>query len=142
MRYPLLTLFLMAGLGLAQPKPSLYERLGRYDAISTIAEDYLAGLRADPRFKRFSGGRSADGLRRAKQMLKDQLCALTGGPCTYPGKEMRAAHGGLGITAEDWEANMKYMAAALDKSKITGAEKTEFLGLVDSLKPQIVDQPQ
>jgi hemoglobin len=142
MRYPLLTLVLMASLALAQSKPTLYERLGRYDAISTIAEDYLTGLRADPRFKRFSGGRSADGLRRAKQMLKDQLCALTGGPCTYPGKDMRAAHGGLGISAEEWEANMKYLAAALDQSKITGAEKTEFLAVVESLKPQIVEKSQ
>jgi hemoglobin len=132
-------LVFIAALAFAQDKPSLYQRIGRYDAISKIAEDYLTGLRADPRFARFSGGRSADGLRRAKQMLKDQLCALTGGPCTYPGKDMRAAHAGLGITAEDWASNLNYMAAALDKSKVAAVEKAEFLAVVDALKPEIVD---
>ena len=131
---------LLATLALAQEKPSLYQRIGRYDGISTIAEDYLTGLRADPRFARFSGGRSAESLKHAKQMLKDQLCALTGGPCTYPGKSMRSAHGGLGITAEDWAANMKYMAAALDKSKVAAMEKAEFLAIVDGLKPDIVEK--
>ena len=119
--------------------PSLYQRVGRYDAISAIAENYLTGLRADPRFARFSGGRSAESLRRAKQMLKDQLCALSGGPCTYPGKDMKAAHGGLGITSEDWAANMKYMAAALDKAKIGAADKAEFLAMVEGLRPEIVE---
>ena len=135
-----LLLVLIVALTLAQEKPSLYQRIGRYDAISTIAEDYLAGLRADPRFARFSGGRGAASLKHAKQMLKDQLCALTGGPCTYPGKDMRSAHAGLGITAEDWAANMKYMAAALDKSKVATTEKTEFLAIVDGLKPDIVEK--
>jgi hemoglobin len=131
---------LAAALAFAQVKPSLYQRIGRYDVISSIAEDYLTGLRADPRFARFSGGRSAVSLKHAKQMLKDQLCALTGGPCTYPGKDMRSAHAGLGITADDWAANMKYMAAALDKSKVAATEKAEFLAIVDALKPEIVEK--
>lgn len=128
--------------GVAQDKPakSLYERVGRYDGISAIAEAYLAGVRSDPQFARFVG-RGADSLTRAKQLLKDQLCALTGGPCTYIGRDMKTAHGGLGITAAEWATNMKYLAAALDKQKITGPEKAEFLALVDSLQPAIVEKP-
>jgi hypothetical protein len=29
---------------------TLYERVGRYDAISAIVDEYLKGLRADPQF--------------------------------------------------------------------------------------------
>jgi hemoglobin len=126
----------------AQEKPvrSLYERVGRYDGISAIADEYIKGIRADPRLAHFSGGRSADSLRRAKQLLKDQLCSLTGGPCSYIGRDMKTAHSGLGISAEDWAANMKYMAAALDAEKIAGTDKVEFLAVVDSLKPAIVQK--
>jgi hypothetical protein len=35
---------------------------------------------------------------------------------------------------------MKYMAAALDAVKIGGTEKAEFLAIVDSLKPAIVQK--
>ena len=118
---------------------SLYERIGRYDAISAIADEYLKGVRADPAFARFPG-RGADSLRRAKQLLKDQLCALSGGPCVYIGRDMKTTHGGLGITAAEWAVNMKYMSAALDKVKVQAKEKTEFLALVDALKPEIVEK--
>jgi hemoglobin len=122
-----------------QEKPTLYERVGRYDGIATIVDAYLKGLRADPQFQRFSG-RGTDSLVRAKQLLKDQLCAMTGGPCVYIGRDMKTAHGGLGITDADWAASMKYMAAALDRSHVSGSEKVEFLTLIDSLKPMFVEK--
>ncbi|HSM78020.1 MAG TPA: hypothetical protein VLT57_10360, partial [Bryobacteraceae bacterium] len=91
MRKCCVVLILLSFLAAAQEKPaSLYERVGRYDGISRIADEYLKGIRADPQFARFSG-RGADSLRRAKQLLKDQLCALTGGPCTYIGRDMKTA---------------------------------------------------
>ncbi len=137
----LLWILWLAPGGLAQQKgtPSLYERVGRYDGIAAIADAYLKGIRSDPQFARFSG-RGADSLQRARQLLKDQLCALTGGPCVYVGRDMKTAHGGLGITAAEWAANMKYLAAALDQVHIRGKEKTEFLAVVESLRPAIVEK--
>ncbi len=133
-------LLLFAGLMLAQDKPAttLYERVGRYDGIAAIAEEYLKGVRADPQFARFAG-RGADSLKRSRQLLKDQLCAMTGGPCVYIGRDMKTAHGGLAITPAEWAVNMKYMAAALDKQRISGKDREEFLRLVDSLKAQITE---
>src|ERR1700726_2292318 len=99
----MLALTLADGVASEQGKPSalLYERLGRYDGIAKIADEYLKGVRTDPQFARFSG-RGTDSLARARQLLKDQWCALTGGPCLYIGRDMRTAHGGLGITDADW----------------------------------------
>jgi len=135
----LLTLALAAGFGQEKPAQTLYERIGRYDGVSAIADAYLAGIRADPQFARFTG-RGADSLRRARQLLKEQLCAMSGGPCVYVGRDMKTAHGGLAISEAEWTANMKYMAAALEKSHIRGEDAREFLALVDSLKPQIVEK--
>ena len=132
------TILLAAALALAQDKPTktLYERVGRYDAIAAVADEYLKGIRADSQFTRFTG-RSADSLKRARQLLKDQLCALTGGPCVYVGRDMATAHSGLAITDAEWAANMKYMSAALDKNNITGRDKEEFLDLIEALKKHI-----
>ena len=134
-------LALAAGALHAQDKSSqtLYERLGRYDGIATITDAYLKGVRADPQFARFSG-RGADSLTRARQLLKDQLCALTGGPCVYIGRDMKTAHGGLGITDSDWAISMKHMAAALEKARVSENAGDEFLALIESLKPQFVEK--
>ena len=52
---------------------------------------------------------------RAKQLLKDQLCAMAGGPCVYIGCDMKTTHSGLGISPEEWATNMRYMAAIVEK---------------------------
>jgi len=125
--------------GQDQPRATLYERLGRYDGIATIVDEYLKGLRADPQLGRFSG-RGTDSLVRARQLLKDQLCAMTGGPCVYIGRDMKTAHGGLGITESDWAVSTKHMTKALEKAHVSESEKDEFLALIESLKQRIVDK--
>ena len=143
MRCVLLLLVITLADGVAsgqdKPSPSLYERLGRYDGIARIADEYIKGVRADPQFARFSG-RGTDSLARARQLLKDQLCALTGGPCVYIGRDMRTAHGGLGIRDADWSASMKHMAAAAEKCHVAGTDKEEFMALIESLRQHIVEK--
>jgi len=49
---------LLLALGLvssAQEKTTLYERLGRYDGIARITDEYLRGVRSDPQLARFIG---------------------------------------------------------------------------------------
>ena len=53
--------------------PSLYERLGGYDNIASVANDLLPRLMADPVLGRFWKNRGEDGLRREKQLLIDFL---------------------------------------------------------------------
>jgi hemoglobin len=87
---------------------SLYHRLGGYDVIAGIVDDLFSRLRSDPEFARFAAGRSLDSHHRSRQLLVDQLCALTGGPCIYIGRDMKTSHAGLGITESEWQANLKY----------------------------------
>jgi hemoglobin len=118
---------------------SLYQRLGGYDVIAAIVDDLLNRLRADPQFTRFASGRSVDSHNRTRQLLVDQICALAGGPCVYIGRDMKASHAGLGITESEWEANMRYTAASLDKFSIPEKEKKEFLELFLRYKQDVVE---
>jgi hemoglobin len=131
------------GSGFAQEKPkSLYQRLGGYDVIAGIIDDFLAQMRSAPEFARFSGGRSRDSATRARQLVIDQLCAMSGGPCTYIGRDMRTAHAGLKITDAEWELMMKKYKNALDKFQIAEPEQRDFLAMIEQLRPTIVETPK
>lgn len=123
----------------AGTEQSLYHRVGGYDVIAGIIDDFLARHRANPQLARFLAGRSADSRRSARQMLVDQVGELCGGPCFYIGRDMKTSHAGLGISASDWQASMNCLAESLDQFKVPRKEKEEVLAIVEKLKAEIVE---
>ncbi len=124
---------------MTQPATSLYQRMGGYDVIAAVIDGLFAILHDDPGFARFFGGRSADSIIRSRQLLVDQMCGLSGGPCHYIGRDMKTSHRGLGITNAEWEANMKASDAALIKNGVGEAERAEFLALFERYRDDIVE---
>lgn len=127
---------------LAQDKSdkSLYERVGGYNALAAVVDDFIGRLVGDERFKKFFLGHSEDSTKRIRQHILDQFCAATGGPCIYTGRDMKTTHKGLGITEADWDAAAKHLVASLDKFKVPEKEKNEILAFVTSLKKDIVEK--
>ena len=82
--------------------PSLYKRLGGYDALAAVTDDFIGRLASDQQLAKFFAGHSKDSLGRIRQLVVDQLCAATGGPCVYIGRDMKSSHQGMGITEADW----------------------------------------
>ena len=121
-----------------QPPPSLYHRLGGYDAIAAVTDDFVGRLAGDPQLHRFFTGLSADSQKKLRQHVVDFLCSATGGPCIYTGRDMKTAHSGLGITEDDWNISVKHLVATLDKFKVPEKEKNEVLGAISGLKGEIV----
>ena len=118
---------------------SLYKRLGGYDVIAAVIDDLFAAMRADPAFARFGAGRSFVSHNRARQLLVDQICQLSGGPCVYIGRDMTTSHAGLGITAAEWAGNMIHAEAALLGHDVADTERAEFLGLFERYRDDIVE---
>ena len=123
----------------AQEK-SLYERIGGYNALAAVVDDFIVRLVSDKQFERFFAGHSIDSKKRIRQHILDQFCAATGGPCVYTGRDMKTTHAGLGITEADWDAAAKHLAASLDKFKVPEKEKGEVLAFVTTLKKDIVEK--
>lgn len=121
--------------------PSLYKRLGGYDAIAAVMDEFLARLATDKQLSRFLVGMSENSKGRLRQLAVEQVCQATGGPCVYIGRDTKTAHKGLGITGSDWDLSVKHLVAALDKFKVPAKEKEELLAIVSSLKPDIVEKP-
>lgn len=122
----------------AQQQKSLYQRLGGYDALAAVTDDFIGRLATDPQLKRFFAGHNKEGLTRIRQHVIDFLCNATGGPCAYIGQDMKTAHTGLGITEDDWNASVKDLTATLDKFKVPEKERGEVLAAISSLKGDIV----
>jgi len=124
----------------ASQEKSLYERVGGYNALAAVVDDFIGRLISDKQFEKFFIGQSTDSKKRIRQHILDQFCAATGGPGVYTGREMKTSHAGLGITNAEWDAAAKHLVASLDKFKVPEKEKGELLAFVTGLKKDIVEK--
>lgn len=120
---------------------SLYARVGGFDAIAAVTDDFIGRLAKDPTLGKFFVGLSVNSQQRVRQLVVEQICQATGGPCIYLGRDMKTTHKGLGITGADWTTAVGHFVATLDKFKVPAKEKDELVAIVAKLKPDIVEKP-
>lgn len=114
---------------------ALYQRLGGKDAIVAVVDDFVGNVAGDARInRRFA----STNIPRLKQMLVDQICAGTGGPCTYSGRDMKSAHAGMNISDAEFGALVEDLIKTLDKFKVPEKEKKELLAILGPMKGDIV----
>ena len=118
---------------------SLYDRLGGYDAICAVTNDLLDRMEKDPQLGRFWQHRSTDGVKRERQLIVDFLCASTGGPLYYKGRDMTLSHKGMRISGSDWTIFLKHGDATLKKFNVPKAEYDEVVAFLQSTKADIVE---
>jgi len=125
-----------SGMQQSSGEASLYQRLGGKPAISAVVDDFIGNIAEDRRVNLFFA--HADPAR-LKQMLVDQICEGTGGPCKYTGRDMKSAHQDMAIT----EAHFNWVAEALVKSlnkfKVPAKEQNELVAILGSMKNDIVN---
>ena len=115
---------------------SLYERLGGVDGITAAIRAVEDRSVKDDRISQKFAQTDMD---RLTMELVDKLCDITGGPCTYTGRDMRAAHANMGLTNGEFDAFMEDLGAVLDGFKIGKTEQEEVLGLLWPLRTEIVE---
>jgi hemoglobin len=134
-----LTAGLFAASAGAQDK-TLYQRLGGYDAIAAVTDEFIGRLATDDQEKRFFVGFSTDSKMRIRQLIVDLICKSTGGPCVYSGRDMKTAHAGAGITKSDWDHTLQIFGEVLNKFKVPEKEQKELAALLAPLEKDIVDK--
>jgi hemoglobin len=115
--------------------PSLYERLGKKDAITAVVDDFVGRVANDTRV---NGKFANANIPRLKMLLVEQICAASGGPCTYTGRDMKTTHAGMGVTGEQFDALVGDLVASLNKFKVPEREKNELLSVLGPMKKDIV----
>jgi hemoglobin len=116
---------------------SLYQRLGGKEAITAVVDDFIGNVAGDARInKRFANAN----IPRLKTLLVEQICAASGGPCTYTGRDMTTAHTGMNIQSGEFDALVEDLVKSLDKFKVPAREMGELLGALGGMKPAIVNK--
>jgi hemoglobin len=115
---------------------SLYDRLGGQDAIKAVVKDFVEeNVAKDPRINaRFANS----DIPHLEQMLTEQICQASGGPCKYSGKDMKTAHTGMKITDAEFTALVDDLKKSLDKFKVGAQEQSDLIGALAPMKPDVV----
>jgi hemoglobin len=119
----------------AAAHPTLYQRLGGYDSIQAVVDEAIKNIAADRRINRFFKGANIQRLRR---QLADQICAASGGPCVYRGRDMKSAHAGMGIESRHFDALVQDLGKALNKFRVPAREQRELVAILGPMKKDIV----
>jgi hemoglobin len=119
---------------------SLYTNLGGKPAIVAVVDDFVGRVAADTRINAFFAATAADPGRLAafKTNLVNQICEASGGPCKYTGKSMKAAHAGMNINVDNFNALVSDLVAALDKFHVAAGDKQTLLGVLGPMQSDIV----
>ena len=135
----------LASIGCATAEPpvgkttdSLYNRLGGKPAIVKVIDEFVGNVAEDARV---NGRFATTDIPKFKGHMVDQVCAATGGPCTYSGRDMVTTHKGMGITNAEFSAVVQDLVAALNTLHVPQAEQEELLALLGPMKSDIVEIP-
>jgi hemoglobin len=131
---------LLAAVLLAAPAlaGTLYDDLGGRPGLTRITNGMLERVQADPRIKdKFDDAN----IERLQGLLMLQFCVLSGGPCTYPGRNMKAAHADLNLAPRHFNALVEDLQDAMDAEGVPFRTQNRLLALLAPMHRDIEAAP-
>lgn len=116
------------------PQTDLYQQLGERAGIAEIVEDLLYLIVEDERINHQFKGVDVAGFHRN---LTDQLCELSGGPCSYTGREMRELHADMAITDTQFNALAENLILAMEENNVPTGAQNRLIKRLIPLYPDI-----
>lgn len=132
---PILLVLSLLGACQSKPHPTLFRDLGGLDGIGRIVDEFMLGLGNDPRI---AGHFRETDPQRFRQKLIEQLCAESGGGCTYTGESMQDAHAGRNISHADFNALVEVLIEAMEKQGVPVAVQNRLLQRLAPMHADIV----
>ena len=121
---------------MSQSNASLYERLGRHEGITRITRELMKNHLSNPLIKtRFL---ASEDLERVERRAVEFLCAGSGGPESYTGKDLLTTHKGMNISEQELCSVIDDAMDALDKCDVEASARNEVLAILWSLKGDVV----
>ena len=121
----------------ATKEATLYDRLGGQEAIVAVVDEFVANVAADTRINRYFASTDIPAF---KVLLVEQICAGTGGPCQYTGRDMKTTHEGMGISGAEFNALVEDLVNALNKFNVPDQEQGELLAILGPMQADIVER--
>ncbi|MES9834193.1 MAG: group 1 truncated hemoglobin [Candidatus Thiodiazotropha sp. LLP2] len=120
---------------MSEVETTLYVRLGGQEGIAAIVEDIWTNHTINPAIKQRYEASDPENV---KRLVREFFGAGIGGPETYTGKDMLAAHKGMNISDKEFVAVVDDVLGALDKNDVGQKERDEVLSILYSMKGDIV----
>ena len=117
------------------PDDRLYIALGGEDGIARIIDRLVDGVTTDPRIE---GIFAASDLVRLRRTLREQVCYLAGGRCTYTGRDMTSVHADHGITTREFNALVEQLQFAMDAEGVPNRAQNRLLAKLAPMHRVIV----
>lgn len=122
----------------AAPDDGLYRQLGERPGLVALVDDFMVRLLADRRMEPFF--RDVD-----QPVFKDhlvaQLCEVSGGPCRYPGKDMKTVHAAQDVTRSNFDALVEVLQQSMEARAIPFATQNRLLARLAPMYRDIVNAP-
>jgi hemoglobin len=115
---------------------TIFEQLGGHEAIENVVDDFYDRVLSDERVIHHFEDSDTTELRAHQVQF---ISAVTGGPVDYSGKDMREAHEGMGITAEEFGVVAEHLETALAENGASRDIREEVLDTVEGLRSDIVE---
>jgi hemoglobin len=122
---------------LASAPDSLYERLGGDTAMIALVAEFTRAIENDDRINFTFADAN---LTEFKRLLFLQFCELSGGPCTYDGRDMYESHKTLNITDAHFNALVEDLYIAFETVGTPYRLQNELMALLAPMQRDIVER--
>jgi len=126
---------LLLGQDATAASATLYDQIGGGAKMRAVAEDFTAIVLADDRIN-FTFAQTD--TKKFTQLLFEQLCNLTRGPCQYTGRDMRTSHAKLNITNAMFNALAEDLYLAFDREHVPYRLQNRVMVLLAPMQRDIV----
>lgn len=118
-------------------EPSLYEQIGGEAAVNAAVDLFYRKVLADDRISKYFDTVDME-AQHAKQ--KAFLTFAFGGPNSYSGKDMRAAHAKLDLSEADFDAVMENLAGTLKELSVPDELIGKAAAIAMSVKDEVLNK--
>lgn len=121
--------------------PSLYARIGGYDAIHAFAAAAIRKGMAHPDIGHIWGHMSESAFFKEHANFVDFLSAHWGGTARYRGRDMATVHRGMGLTDVHWAAMFDCLEETYEEFGVPQDIRDEVNAFFERFKPVVVGSP-
>ena len=114
---------------------TLYEQMGGEAKMRAISEEFTNAILADPRIN-FTFANTD--LAKFRQLIFEQFCNLTDGPCKYTGRSMQESHDKLNVTNAQFNALAEDLYIAFERVHVPYHLQNKLMVLLAPMQKDIV----
>ena len=116
---------------------AMARHFGGQDGIRRIAERTVDLSREDPRIAEIF---AAHDMVRLKRTLFEQFCFILNARCDYTGRDMAAAHNGMGVRKRDMNVLVENLQQAMREQDVPFAAQNRFLAKLAPMSKDVIQR--